>query len=126
MIFEKNSLVNAVAEKCTFINRARVDDGYGGYKTTWTDGATFDAAISRDETTSGLTAQAQGVTAIYTVVTDKSLNLQFHEVFRRNSDGKVFRVTTKGDDNATPITSPMKLRSVRAEEWVIPIEESEA
>lgn len=117
MIFEKSSLVNAVAVDCKIVNRSIVDDGYGGYKTVWTDGASFEAAISRDDTTEGLTAQAQGVTAVYTVLTDKSVNLQYHEVFRRLSDGKIFRCTTKGDDNATPSTSPLKMRSVRAEEW---------
>lgn len=117
MISDKNSLLNSVATECVIVNRATVDDGYGGYKITWTDGATFKAAISRDESTAGLTAQAQGVKDIYTVMTDKAINLQFHEVFRRKSDGKIFRCTTKGDDNVTPSTSQMNLRSVRAEEW---------
>ena len=102
------------------IDKSTVNDGIGGFTPTWTDGATFDAAIVLDSSIEGMTAQAQGVTALYTVTTKKSINLQFHDVFRRNSDGKIFRVKTDGDDNKTPPTAGLNMRQVRAEEYVLP------
>lgn len=114
------SLFKDVSKKCQILNKSTVLDGYGGYKTVWTDGAEFDAMISYDDSTQGLAAQAQGVTSLYTVLTSRALNLQYHDVFRQLSDGKIFRVTTDGDDNETPKSSALDLRSVRAEEWELP------
>lgn len=100
------------------LNKAVVDDGYGGERTTWTDGATFDAAIVFDTSIEARIAQAQGVTNLYTVTTPRTKTLQYHDVFRRVSDGKVFRVTSDGDDNRTPQSAGLDMRQVTAEEFV--------
>lgn len=118
-----SALLDSIKERCQMINRTIVDDGYGGYKQQWTNGVAFDGYISADESTQSLTAQAQGVTAIYTVLTSRAINLQYHDVFRRLSDGKIFRVKTDGDDNKTPPISNLDLRSVRAEEWELPTDD---
>lgn len=109
-------LLNAM-EECRIINKSIVDDGYGGYETVWTDGATFNAAIVLDNSMQARIAEQQGVTALYTITTSKALNLQFHDVFRRLSDGKIFRVTSDGDDKKTPATASLDMRQVSAEEW---------
>lgn len=114
------SLLSAAMERCTMIDRRIIDDGYGGYITTWTDGAAFDAACVLDNSIEAQTALAQGVTGIYTVTTTKALNLQYHDVFRRERDGKIFRVTTDGDDMATPASAHLNMRVVRAEEFELP------
>ena len=119
------SLLDSVTEEMQIINRTIVEDGYGGYMTVWANGVKFNAAMSVDNSTQGLTARAQGVTAVYTVLTPKSMNLQFHDVFRRLSDGKIFRVKTDGDDNKTPPIASLDMRSVRAEEWTLPTDETE-
>lgn len=119
------SLLDAVTTECQLLTRTIVNDGYGGYTQSWVKGVKFNAAISYDESTQGLTAQAQGVTALYTVVTKRSLNLQYHDVFKRLSDSKIFRVLTDGDDNLTPPTATLDMRSVRAEEWTLPGEVEE-
>ena len=64
-------------------------------------------------------ALAEGVTGVYTVTTAKNVNLQFHDVFKRLSDGKVFRVKTDGDDKKTPKSAGLNMRQVRAEEWTV-------
>ena len=56
-------------------------------------------------------------TNLYTL---KSMDLQYHDVFRRISDGKIFRVTSDGDDKYTPQRSSLNMRVVTAEEWEIP------
>lgn len=111
------SLLSDAMEKCTMIDKRTVDDGYGGYDTTWVDGASFYAAIVLDNSIQGRIAEKAGVTALYTVTTQKKINLQFHDVFRRESDKKIFRVTSDGDDKHTPDSTPLDMRQVSAEEW---------
>ena len=105
---------------CQFVNRAVVPDGEGGVTTVWTDGAVFKAAVRLDSSLQAQVAAAQGVTGIYTIITPRTVNLQFHDVVRRLTDNKVFRVTSDGDDKRTPNSAGLDMRSVSAEEWVIP------
>ena len=112
-----SSLLSEAMEKCTMIDKRTVDDGYGGFDTTWVDGASFDAAIVLDSSIQARVAEVQGVTGMYTVTTLKTINLQYHDVFRRNSDGKIFRVTSDGDDKKTPTSASLNMRQVNAEEW---------
>jgi len=114
------SLIDAVTERFQMLDKTTVSDGIGGYERVWVDGAVFDAAIALDDSIQAQTAMAAGVTGVYTVTTKRAINLQFHDVFRRLSDGKIFRVTTDGDDKKTPPTAGLDMRSVRAEEWVLP------
>lgn len=114
------SLLSEAMEKCIILNKAKVKDGYGGYYDAYTDGVDFDAAIVLNDSTEAKIALAQGVTGVYTVTTTKAMNLQYHDVFRRVSDGKIFRVTSDGDDKKTPKSASLDMRQVSAEEWVLP------
>ena len=107
-------------ELCTMQDKTTEADGRGGFITSWKDGAQFSAAIVYDSSMQARTAEAQGVTALYTVTTNKAVNLQYHDVFRREDDGKIFRVTTDGDDKHTPESAGLNMRQVNAEEWVLP------
>lgn len=113
------SLLDEFSADCIFLNRAKVDDGYGGTKTVWTEGASFKAAIAFDSSIQARTAEKQGVTSLYSVFVSKDLALDSGDVFKRNSDGKVFRVTSDGDDQYTPNSSPLNKRRVSAEEYVL-------
>ena len=114
------NLIGLTMESCTMIDRTTVNDGIGGYKSIWTDGATFKASFVVDSSIEALTAQAQGVTALYTVTTSRAINLQYHDVFRREDDGKIFRVKSDGDDKKTPPSAGLDMRQVRAEEYTLP------
>lgn len=94
-------------------------DGRGGSATQWVDGASFDAAIVYDNSTQAKIARAAGVKELYTITTTKSVNLQFHDVFRRESDDKVFRCTSNGTDKKTPSSASLNMRQVEAEEFTI-------
>ena len=111
------SLLLDAMENCVFLNKQKVPDGYGGYTTTWTDGAVFKAAVTFDTSLEARVADKQGVTSLYTVTTPRSMDLEYHDVFRRVSDGKIFRVTSDGDDRFTPQTATIDMRVVTAEEW---------
>lgn len=111
------SLLSAAMEKCVYLNKQTQADGYGGYITTWVEGARFDAAITFDTSIEARRAEAEGVSSLYTVTTSRALTLEYHDVFRRISDGKVFRVTSDGDDKYTPASTALDMRQVTAEEW---------
>lgn len=114
------SLLLDAMEKCTFLTKVRVADGYGGATNVrWTRGAAFKAAVTFDTSIEARTAEKQGVTSLYTVTTEKSLVLEYHEVFQRERDGKIFRVTSDGDDKFTPLVSSLDMRQVTAEEYEI-------
>lgn len=102
------------------IDRRTVSDGRGGYDTVYVDGATFKGAVELDNSMQAKIAQQQGVTALYTVTTPRTMNLQYHDIFRRVSDGKIFRSTSDGDDKKTPNSATLDMRQVSAEEYRLP------
>lgn len=111
------SLLDEAMDKCVILNKATIADGYGGYEKTWTDGAEFSAAIVFDTSMEARVADKQGVTSMYTVTTGRNMTLEYHDVFRRVRDGKIFRVTSDGDDKYTPASASLDMRQVTAEEW---------
>ena len=111
------SLLSEAMENCIMMDRTTVSDGRGGFVTSWVDGAEIDAAIVFDSSMQARVAEAQGVKALYTITTAKNVNLQYHDVFRRLSDSKIFRVTSDGDDKKTPGSASLNMRQVTAEEF---------
>ena len=90
------SLLSDAMENCIMLDKRTQSDGYGGYIISWVEGAEFQAAIVLDNSMQARIAERQGVTALYTITTNKSLNLQYHDVFKRLEDNKIFRVTSDG------------------------------
>ena len=103
------------------MDRKTVSDGRGGTIATWVLGAPFDAAITLDSSIEARVGEAQGVTAVYTVTTNKAVNLQYHDVFVRDEDNKYFRVKSDGDDKKTPASATLNMRQVSAEEWTLAV-----
>lgn len=114
------SLLSDAMETCVMLNKVSVDDGYGGERITWTDGASFQAAFDFNTSMQARVAESQGVRNLYTITTRKSKTLEYHDVLRRVSDGKIFRVTSDGDDKKTPDSASLNMRQVTAEEWSLP------
>lgn len=114
------SLLNDAMTACVLMDRSTVPDGAGGYIPTWTDGARFEAAITFDSSMQARIGEVQGVKSLYTVTTRKTMNLQFRDVFKRLEDGKIFRVTSDGDDKITPPSARLDMRQVTAEEYTLP------
>ena len=110
-------LSSAFETKCVIVDKTTQPDGHGDIITVYTDGAPFNAAIVFDSSLEARVAEVQGVKSLYTVTTPRSVVLRYHDVFRRLSDGKVFRVTSDGDDKFTPTMSSLDMRQVTAEEW---------
>ena len=113
------SLIDDFTVPCTLLERRRTTDGEGGWATQWVDGPQFEAAITLDNSTQARVAQAEGVTNVYTITTSRATPLSFHDVLRRDADGKVFRVTSDGIDKRTPASAGLDMTQVSAEEWVL-------
>lgn len=114
------SLLDEAMEKCIYLDKTTAPDGYGGTTVSWQEGAEFYAAIVFDTSMEARVADRQGVTSLYTITTRKNLTLEYHDVFRRLRDGKIFRVTSDGDDKHTPASANLDMRQVTAEEWSLP------
>lgn len=112
------SLLTSAMEDVVLLEKKRVPDGEGGFVTEWTEGVQFKAAISFDSSLQAKVAEKQGVTSLYTITTPKNAMLQYHDVLRRLRDGKVFRVTSDGDDVITPPSASFQFAQVTGEEWI--------
>ncbi|HCJ37816.1 MAG TPA: hypothetical protein DHV37_05760 [Erysipelotrichaceae bacterium] len=114
------SLLDEAFEDYVMINKISEDDGYGGYNITWKDGATIQGAMVFNSSMQARIAGAQGVTSMYTLTTRRNVTLEYHDVLRRERDGKIFRVTSDGDDLFTPSSAGLDMRQVTCEEWRLP------
>lgn len=114
------SLLDQAMESYIMMDKRTVPDGYGGYTVEWAEGAKIQAAIAFNNSIEAKTAESQGVSSVYTLTTRKNINLQFHDVLRRVRDGKIFRVTSDGDDLFTPESATLDMRNVSCEEWQLP------
>ena len=112
-------MYEAFNESCVLLDKKRVPDGEGGFIEQWVDSVSFDAAITFDTSMEARIGEKQGVTSRYTVTVQRGLKLEFHDVFRRLSDGKILRVTSDGDDKVTPPMASFAFSQVTAEEWNI-------
>lgn len=114
------SLRDDFKSACVILDKRRVPDGEGGFVTEWAEGAEFMAAVTLSTTMEARAAEKQGVTSLYTVTTEKNAILQYHDVFKRRYDGKIFRVTSDGDDKQSPGRATFQMSLVTAEEWSLP------
>lgn len=112
------SLLTQAMEDVVMLEKKRVPDGEGGFTVEWVDGVSFKSAITFDSSMEARTAEKQGVTSLYTVTVPVNAKLEYHDVFRRVRDGKVFRVTSDGDDKITPASASFQFAQVTAEEWI--------
>ena len=116
------SLLSEAMTDCVFLNKSKVSDGEGGFVVEWTEGANFKAAIVFDSSMEARVAEKSGVTSLYTVSVPKDTPMKYHDVFKRLSDGKVFRATSDGDDKKTPQTASFQISQFTAEEFELPVQ----
>ena len=117
------SLLDSVMESCVMLDRVTTNDGVFGFTSTWTPGATFKAAIIKNTSIEAMLAEKQGVSEVFTIVTQKGFGLSYHDVIRRESDGCIFRVTSNQKDSEAPEASTVKIGKVTAEKWELPASE---
>ena len=113
------SLLQQAMTDVVAMEKTRVSDGEGGFIVDWVDGAMFKAAITFDTSMESRIGEKQGVSSRYTITTSKNAKLEYHDVIRRLNDGKIFRVTSDGDDKQTPDSASFQFLQVTAEEWFL-------
>ena len=114
------SMIEESMEVCNIMQKTKTPDGEGGFIPVWTEGAEFMASITFDTSLQARVAEKQGVTSLYTVTTAKNAVLEYHDVIKRKSDGKIFRITSDGDDKQTPARAVFgQYLQVSAEEWTL-------
>lgn len=113
------SLLDSAYEPFVMMDKTTVPDGYGGFRPSWKEGASFDAAATFDTSVEARVGAVQGATSLYTITTSRAINLQYHDICKRVSDGKIFRVTSDGDDKKTPKPAWLDMRQVTAEEHIL-------
>ena len=103
--------------RCVIMIPERVPDGSGGYTTTWNEGESFMASVIRDTSSEARIAEAAGVVESYTVSVLRSTQLKYHDVFKRLTDGKVFRVTSDNGGMKAPEFASINMAQSTAEAW---------
>lgn len=114
------SLMDQYTKECVLLTRVRADDPAGGYTSSWQEGIHFFPAWEYDSAPEIRVAEQQGVSRVYNIYVDKTLELDYHEAFRRLDNGQVYRVTNPGTDRHTPATSRLNRRLIEVEKWELP------
>lgn len=112
-------LLEAMKDECVMMDKTTVSDGLGGFQPTWVEGAHFYAIIRKDSAPEQIVAQQQGVNEMFTVIVEKSVPLEYHDVFKRISDGSIFRLTSNTKDAAAPGVSTIPIAKATAERWAL-------
>lgn len=105
------------ARLCTLLEKVRVSDGEGGWRTEWNDGPSFRAVITHASSIEARVAESEGMSSTFTVWTETTTPLDYRDVFRREEDGQTFRVTSQGKDEMSPSVATFALTHVSAERW---------
>ena len=111
-------LYDEAMEDCVLLVEKHTPDGSGGTVTAWEDGASFRAAMVLDTSDGIVAGDAARVHNVYHVYVDPADAPAYHTVFRRVSDGRVFRVTQEG--KTAPARASFRLSVCMAEGWEVP------
>lgn len=114
------SLIDEYMENFVIIDKGTAEDGYGGVETRYTDGATIQAALSFDNSGEAKIAQALNATVNYTITVKKNIDLDFHTILRRETNGQYYIVVNNGDDNKTPASATLNMKQYTVENFVLP------
>lgn len=111
------SLIDLMMTECAIMNKSKISDGEGGFKTEWSEGAHINVAIVKDSSMNARIAEKEGVTSTYTLTTKRANALEFHDVIKRLKDGQTFRITSDSTDSESPSFSSLDMAQVTAERW---------
>jgi len=75
------------------------------------------AAITFNRSLEARRAEKEGVTSLYAVTTNRDFLLHYHDIFRYERTGKIFRVTSDSGNVRTPPMATFQFSQATAEEW---------
>lgn len=96
-------------------------DGEGGQNVQYQSGERIRAIFAMTNALKVTAAEKAALDNAFTITTLRETPLQFHDIIRRESDGRYFRITSNGNDRKTPAKSAIyPFSQVDAEEWRLP------
>lgn len=115
-------LIEDFYEDFTLLTPVIVSDGEGGSTTNWYDNTKFFAAAVKDKSPEMRAAERAGSKPEYTLTISEHtpVNIEYHDVFKRDSDRAVFRAISSNADSKPPKRSTFKFSQVRCELWQMP------
>lgn len=113
------SLMDDYISPCIKLIKKSEADGEGGFSTLWEDGPSFPAIITLSASSEATKAEKKTEARTYVVTVAKAVDLNYHDVLKRGSDGLILRVTSSGIDKCTPKSAALDMRQVTAEEWML-------
>lgn len=114
------TLYESIFEDCHIMDKTTRPDGRGGVDTVYVPGAKISVAFSFDDSNPIVIANQETVTDLYTLVTYKRVVLMTGDIIRRDKDGTTFKIESDSNDNATPSSSALDMRQVKAKKWSLP------
>ena len=90
------SLFEIMKVPCCMMVQKEFQDGSGGHLIEWREGEAFEAAITAITATEDQRAEALHAENRYTITTTDHV-LRHKDIFKRLSDGQIFRVTSDND-----------------------------
>lgn len=114
------NLISSFMVECCRMVPDSSSDGEGGEITRYTEGERFIAAVVYDDGVAARIAERQGMSKTFTVTADRNINLRFHDVIKRLTDNKTFRITSDSNDTRTPLCASFSFSVCKAEEWELP------
>ena len=115
-----SAMLESFKSQCQLLRVSQDTDDEGGQNSQYEEVQTFEGLFGFKSSTQALAAEKQGVTSLYVIYVPRDIDVEFHDVIRRLSDGMTFRVTHPGKDVKTPVTSFIDWKKINAEEWVMP------
>ena len=113
------NLLESMMNECVMMDRQTVSDGMGGFTSRWVEGAAFMAFVRKESAPEIKVAEQDGAKEMFTVVVPMTVSLEYHDVFKRKSDGAVFRLTsnTKDDETSRTASTPVQVAKANCERW---------
>lgn len=113
-------MMESFAHDCVMMDRHTVSDGEGGFTVGYAEGAEFKTYPALDSSMQARKAEKDGVMSLYTVLVPQSLPIAVGNIYRDKTEDAYFRVTSHPDEQHTPGTSELDLKSFTAERTELP------
>ena len=110
-------LLDDYGRKCVLLEKTNAPDGFGGYETVWKDGIEFQNYQALESSMEARIAEKQGVTSVYNSLVKRDLPIEYHSVFRDETTGQTYRVTSDPSDKQAPKSASFDLKFFTAERW---------
>lgn len=114
------SLLEQFARPCVLLKKTSEPDREGGRKNVWKDGEPCSVCLALDTSMEARKAEKQGVTSLYSALTDWDAPIAYNDYFRDVGTGHTYRVTSEPSEKCSPGSASFALKSFTAERKELP------